>query len=190
MQNTLTLKVTGGLLEFIWLPRERTSIDCVPIPEHRDLAVRARPHAHIYRARGYRRMAGGHRGHVHLKMLTGQSWMKEEDVHAVGICAIFGGINVTDRWCLQNVEPRPMQWGKLLISMVMVRSCWRARFQRRVGLGICKWQGQIAIEQVSVEFSSYRWIFIIGREVLRPDLYNGSASFCWRWRQRYADIRK
>jgi hypothetical protein len=73
MQDTLTLKVTDGLLESIWLPRERTNIECVPIPKHRDLAVRAGPHAHIYRARGRRRMGGGHGGHVHLEMLTGKS---------------------------------------------------------------------------------------------------------------------
>ncbi len=41
MQDTFMLKVTRGLLASIWLPRECTSIDYVPIPKHRDLAVRA-----------------------------------------------------------------------------------------------------------------------------------------------------
>lgn len=79
MQDTFMLKVTRGLLASIWLPRECTSIDYVPIPKHRDLAVRAGPHAHIYRARGCRRIGGGHGGHVHLEMLIGKSWVKGLD---------------------------------------------------------------------------------------------------------------
>jgi len=43
MQDTFMLKVIGGLLASIWLPKEGTSIDCVLIPKHRDLAVRAGP---------------------------------------------------------------------------------------------------------------------------------------------------
>src|ERR1700756_3479063 len=79
MQDTFILKVTGDLWASIWLPRERTNIDCVPIPKHRNLAVRDGPHVHIYRARGCRRMGGGHGGHVHLETLTGKSWMKGLD---------------------------------------------------------------------------------------------------------------
>jgi hypothetical protein len=71
-----------------------------------------------------------------------------------------------------------MPWGKLLISMVLVRKLLGEHVSNAV------WN------LVSVEFSSYRQIFMIGRDGLRLDLYNDSAGFCWRWRQRYAGIRK